>query len=303
MKYADYDLHIHTQWSYDAFTTLEEVFTLGKTRKTEALAVTDHHLMDAYSEIDSVAEKYPEVGFIAGGEFTVHSPLGTFDMVCLGMPVEPGPGVQHVLQLYRNWQQAFGAAQSANLCRLGYPFDDAERLALLKSYRPQKAIDRQGCTHVKYEILFEKVFSMGAEDDGTGIPKVFQFFRDMPNYPEYDQVIPAIKAAGGVVLIAHPYHYFNRLDRKRMDELHEMLGFDGIECAHPSLTPEASVILRDYCVEKKLLSSGGSDMHQAAPVHAKTRTTEFTGHCGEKQWLQELLERVPLYHGKQGFNY
>lgn len=303
MKYADFDLHIHTQWSYDAVTTLDEVFSLGRDRRTKALAVTDHHLMDAYSEIDDVAERFADVGYIAGAEMTVHSPLGTFDMVCLGMPTAPDAGLKKVLDMYRKWQQDFGAGESANLCRLGYPFDDSERLKLLQSFRPQKIIDKQGNTHVKYEILFEKVFSMGAEDDGSGIPKVFQYFKDMPDYPEYDQVIPAVKAAGGLVFIAHPYNYFNKLDRKRMDEMREMLNFDGIECAHPSIPAEASDILRDYCLEHKLLSSAGADIHQATPVHNGSCTLEFTGHCGKTLWLDEILERVQLYHGKQGFMY
>ena len=303
MKYASYDLHIHTQWSYDAFTTLQEVFSLGRQHNIKALAITDHHLMDAYSEIDSVADRFQDVGYFAGAELTVHSPLGSFDMVCLGLPVIPDQGIRNVLAMYRQWQQDYGAALSENLCRLGYPFDNAARLSLLKSYRPEKAIAKQGITHVKFEILFQKIFDMGAEDDGNGIPEVFRHFQNMPDYPEYDKVIPAIKAAGAVVLIAHPYEYFNHLEPKRMDEMREMLDFDGIECAHPSIPPETSKILREYCIKKKLLSSGGSDMHQAAPVRTNTRITEFARHCGEELWLDELLERCPLYHGKQGFKY
>ena len=147
------------------------------------------------------------------------------------------------------------------------------------------------------------MFSLGAKPGANGIPDVFNYFQDMPDYPEYDKVIPAVKAAGGTVFIAHPYHYFNKLDRRRMDEMKEMLDFDGIECAHPSIPVEASAILRQYCLENKLLSSAGSDMHQAKALRSNTRPAEFTGHIGDTGWLDEILERVTLFNGKQGFKY
>lgn len=296
--YADYDLHLHSQWSYDATADIRDYFRLGRERGVRALALTDHHLMDGYEELVKVAADFPDVGYIAGAELTVHTPTGTFDMVCLGLPRQPPPELASVFDAYRAWQCAYGAAISANLVRLGHDFTDAERMAVLQSYRPPHIIARQGCTHVKNAVLRQTLVARGVAPDLEALTEVFRQFRDMPKYPEYDFVLPAVRQAGGVILIAHPYGYFRQLERRRMDELRELLAFDGIECAHPSLMPEATETLRAYCLEHRLLSSGGSDCHAAEGDFSRPdHVVDFANHCGKPEWLDEILERVTLYHG------
>ena len=81
-EYASFELHLHSQWSYDALTPVEEYFKFARERKLRAFALTDHHTMDGYGDMLECAKKYPDVPFVAGAELTVHSPMGTFDLVC-----------------------------------------------------------------------------------------------------------------------------------------------------------------------------------------------------------------------------
>ena len=291
-RYADYDLHLHSQWSYDATAAISDYFRLGRERGVRALALTDHHLMDGYEELAKVAADYPDVGYLAGAELTVHTPMGSIDMVCLGLPRQPTPELTRMFDAYRAWQCAYGSAISANLVRLGHHFPDTERMAVLRSYRPPHIIARQGCTHVKNAVLRQALIARGVAPDLDALTALFRQFRDLPTYPEYDAVLPAIRRAGGVALIAHPYGYFRQLERRRMDELREMLAFD------PSLTAEASEILRAYCREHHLLSTGGSDCHAAEGDFSRPdHIVDFASHNGHPEWLDEILERVPLYHG------
>lgn len=287
---ALFDLHLHTCWSYDAFSRPADYFRFAMEKKVRAIAVTDHHLMDGYSEVLKAAAAYPETGWIAGAELTVHCPLGNFDLVCLNLPLRPGPELAAVFELYRNWQVAFGTAFSRNCCERGYAFDDEARLELLRSYRPPEAIGRQGNTHVRNGIVRQYFLDRGFCSDEAQFNTMRQTFTDMPDYPEYDRVIPAVKKAGGVVVIAHPFGYFLKDDRGRMDELREMFMLDGIECAHHSVPEEMTPFYRAYCRGHGLLSSGGSDLHR--PVFE-----DFARHCGKTEWLDELLERVELRHG------
>ena len=58
---ATFDLHLHTHWSYDALSSVEDYFRMAREKKTRAIAITDHHLMDGYGDVLACAEKYPDV--------------------------------------------------------------------------------------------------------------------------------------------------------------------------------------------------------------------------------------------------
>ena len=287
---ATYDLHLHTEWSYDATAHVEDYFRIAQKKGTRALAITDHHLMDGYGDVLAAAAKYPEVGYLSGGELTVHCDLGAFDLVCLNLPRRPTPELNELWNIYHEWQRAYGRALSENFCALGFSLDDEARMKLLQSYRPQKAIDVQGNTHVQYAALLHYCIDHGFCKDAEGYRALRSRFTDMPHYPEYDVVIPKVKAAGGVVILAHPVGYFLTDDRKRMDYLRELFSLDGIECAHEAVPAELVKLYRRYCEEYGLLSSGGSDLH--TPDEDK-----FALHLGEDRWLDEILERVKIYHG------
>lgn len=288
-EYASFDLHLHTEWSYDALTKVEDYFKFARDRKLRAFAVTDHHLMDGYGDVMACAAKYPDVHFFAGGELTVHCPLGTFDLVCLNLPCQPECGeLVELWETYRNWQRAYGHAYSVNLMRMGFDFDDDARLKLLQSYRAPRIIAKHGNSHVRFGTMRDECIRHGWCRDAEGYMKLYGSFTDMPDYPEYDYVVPRVKRAGGVVIIAHPYDYFEHDNVKRMDELREMLQLDGIECAHTDVPPEITPFYREYCVKHGLLSSGGSDLHN--PIYEG-----FARHCGEDAWLDEMLERITLH--------
>ena len=113
-----------------------------------------------------------------------------------------------------------------------------------------------------------------------------------PVLPMADEVSRLIHEAGGIMLIAHPFHYFLDKDLKRMDALREFVNFDGIECAHPSTPLENSFFYREYCVRNDLLSSGGSDTHGVL----RNAVNRFAEHRGAAYWLDELKERIKLWN-------
>ncbi len=281
-----FDFHLHTEWSYDALSKVEEYFQFAEELKLRAIAITDHHTMDGYGDVLEAARRHPDVRFVAGAELTVHCPLGTYDLVCLNLPcVETGELVG-LFQTYRAWQVACGHAFSENMVRLGFDFDDEARLKLLQSYRAPRIIAKQGNTHVRYSTKVQELIRRGFCKDVEGYKKLANQFTDMPDYPEYNYVVPIVKRAGGVVFLAHPVEYVG-VDMKRMEELRELFQLDGVECAN-GVPEEIVPVYRKFCTERHLLSTAGTDLH--TPDRER-----FTCHGGDDAWLDEILERVELH--------
>ena len=296
-----FDFHLHSEWSYDATAPVEYYFSEAAKRGMSHIAITEHHQMDSLPDVLAAAKKYPMVNYIPATELTVHSPKGTFDMVCLGLPLVPTPELQNVFAAYHNWQRNYGDAVCALLSVEGYPYTRKEREILLKRYRAQRTIDVQGITHVQNTIqtdylVKEKKLFPNAQAKNELIWNAKSNIT-LPPYPEYDFVLPAVKRAGGLVFIAHPHGYFRKNDLARMDELREMLDFDGIECAHSEIPLELTPFYRQYCKDHGLLSTAGSDTHSAPDgKFVFCGQCTFANHTGEKRYLEEILERIPAFH-------
>jgi len=303
VPYASYDLHLHTCWSYDATNEVESYFRQARERGMRCLAITEHHNLDSLAENLPVAARYPNIRFIISAELTVHCSIGPVDLLCYGLPRQPAGKLAAVLEDYHQWQRDFGSAISRGMIAAGHDFGDDERLKLLRTYRPERAIAFQGNTHVQVERLRQHFRQMGFT---TNQPESFDQLMaradelvPRPHYPAAEKVIPAVKAAGAIVVIAHPAHYFQNNDLKRMDTLRTELSLDGIECAHPKVAPELTTFYREYCCRHGLVSSGGSDSHDPSNLGLETdsefsRSVRFGVHRGAPEWLDELLERLPV---------
>mgnify|MGYP005766615185 FL=1 len=303
-KYAAYDLHLHSLWSYDACTPPEYYFSRAKELNLRAFAVTDHHNFDAFEEILETAKQFPGVGFLAGAEMTVKSPVGCFDLVCLGLPRVSPPKLQKIFDTYHELQREWGDT----LCRLlqerGHNYTRADREKLLRLYRPERTFAKQGVTHVRNEIQRDYLIAQHYVKDGKEYGELcWKAMSEDDSYEairllEGSEIIDAVHDAGGIVMIAHPAGYFKGMNEKRMDEVLEALPLDGIECAHPSVPEEYTAFYRAYCKKHGLLSSGGTDCHEDPP-HAYLKLSEgrdMAWHAGESVWLDEILERVRLWN-------
>lgn len=302
---AVFDLHLHTHWSYDATASVEQHFRQAAELGLRGMAITEHQTMDSFAEVRQMALRYPGVSYTPAAEMTVSSPLGTFDMVCLNLPLEPPAELEAVFAEYRSWQVDIGEAYSALYTSRGIPFTRGVRRQILQMYRPAAAMARQGITHVQNGLRRRTLLLNGWVASEEALNALDADLVKEPlyrPYPVYERVLPVIRRCGGVIFIAHPQGYFRRDDRQRMDALREMLGFDGIECAHPSVDPELTQFYRSYCHEHKLLCSGGSDVHWA-PALVTLLSSErsfFARHHGLESDFAALSERVRFYRGGEG---
>jgi predicted metal-dependent phosphoesterase TrpH len=239
--------------------------------------------------VQKVAEGYPEIRVIPAAELSVTASIGAVDLVCYGFTVEIPAGVQRVFDQYHVWQRECGSAISAGLLAIGIDYPDEKRRTLLESYRPAKAIELQGLTHVKGGIQRDFFLKAGYATDESDYRALLERAARkiaVPPYPAVEDVIPAIKSTGVQVAIAHPQGYFDGANRRRMDALVDECGLDGVECAHLSVPLELTPVYRGYCRKKGLFSTAGTDCHSDEDIDRL-----LTCHGGQETWLDEFLEK------------
>ena len=287
---ALYDFHLHTRWSYDATARVEAYFAAARRYGVRCLAITDHHLIDGLDEVHAVAREYPEVRVIRAAELTVTTEFGSIDLLCYGLPDTIPHALQTVLDEYHQWQQAYGAGISAGVRALGLSFTDQQRRELLATYRPAQAIAVQGVTHVRNAVLRNHFVAQGfiqkPDEYGAFMARISAQVA-LPRYPDVARVVPAVKAAGGLVVIAHPFHYFQKHDLTRMNALRDMCQLDGIECSHPSVPSAYGARYHTYCERHGLFATGGSDCHDELQIDQM-----FARHGGPAAWLDEFLAAI-----------
>ncbi len=72
-------------------------------------------------------------------------------------------------------------------------------------------------------------------------------------------VLDMIKTCGGLSFLAHPFSYSQNV-LSSLDDL-AAVGLDGMECFYGTFTAEQKKFMYDFCEEKGLYKSGGSDYH------------------------------------------
>jgi predicted metal-dependent phosphoesterase TrpH len=82
-------------------------------------------------------------------------------------------------------------------------------------------------------------------------------------WPTAEQAVAAIKEAGGIAVVAHPY--WDISEPAEVDELIRALDVDGVETFYPTHTREQTEHLLELCDELDLIPTASSDYH--GPTH------------------------------------
>ena len=287
---AVYDLHLHSLWSYDATASVAAYFKAARRLGVRCIAITDHHLADGLDEVKNTMLDYPEIRAIRASEITVETKYGPIDLLCYGLQDPIPPVLEEVFNLYRWWQREYGAAISEGMRALGFSFNEEQRLELLATYRPARAIAAQGATHVSNQVLRDHFLAKGFISSPEEYGQLMRQLGEkvgFPPYPSVSEVVPALKKAGCLIVIAHPYRYFSGYDLTRIDALREICGLDGIECAHPNVPAEYGKRYCEYCDLHGLVPTGGSDCHDESSIEEY-----FARHNGPTCWLDKFLNAL-----------
>jgi len=241
------DLHIHTNFS-DGLMSPKQILELAKENDFALLSITDHDTLDGYREAKKIIHEY-DFEMIPGVEVSSH--YKDKDIHILGYNVDAeNKKLNQLLDQIHEGRETRAKKIISKLAELDLliSLDKVKDLAGEKGLigRPHiaRALVEAGYCKNTIEVFDNYI--------GDGCPA----FVAKPA-PSVKKVIKAIKKAGGVSVIAHPYII---QDDFIVEDIIKM-GVNGLEvyCAKSDLNN-----IRHYeeiALEHNLLRTGGSDFH------------------------------------------
>lgn len=239
------DLHLHSDHSDGEFAPAHVVDMVADAG-IGVMALTDHDTTAGH-EAARARAKARGLTFVGGIEMTAYAT----------------PEVVHVLGLGISTDDA-GLARANAIAMDVWSDNQRHWVESLQAKGMDVSVDRDvGDRPVRLPVLIERLCSHGVDDGDPGrcYARFKEFFAALP--PEAYARLPspagaaaAIRAAGGVAILAHP-------ERLRSSGLADRLldDVDGLEALYAPYEPTAREALRQLAVSRGKLYSCGSDYH------------------------------------------
>jgi predicted metal-dependent phosphoesterase TrpH len=249
MAFGGADLHFHSTCS-DGVETPARLAARAVAAGLSVAALTDHDAVHGIAAFEAAAAG---TGLVAAGGAELSVEENGEDVHLLGLFVDPGDAVFGArLAGFREVRDRRGEAMVARLAELGVHLDPAE-------LRAEAGDGALGRPHVARVLVARGI-----------VPDVEQAFRKYlgEGAPAFVpkakwglvEAIGAVRAAGGLAVLAHPVWYSDVPGLLRMGIA---AGLDGVEVFHPDHDGREEALLAE-ATRLGLRVSGGSDFHSEA---------------------------------------
>jgi len=257
------DLHIHTT-SSDGSDEPKDILIKAQKSGLKYISITDHDSIGAYKKLkDNKIKNYFEGQIIPGCEFSVVHNGKPIEVLGYGIDLDAinslgivsdekflereNVYLKKLMEVCRNLNIKY----SNNLSINGKYFATQIMHADLKKYSENEK-------HFSKEIWesLNAFYRTCVNNENS------PFFLDqMKGYPTVQEIATIIKKAGGRAFLAHLYGYFVNDYDEFLNSMVSLDALDGIECYHSLHSIDKTKHLLNYCNERKLYASGGSDYH------------------------------------------
>lgn len=261
------DLHSHTTNSDGTWST-RELLSKAEELGLEILSITDHDTAKSYIEI----ENNEELKNIFNGKLIKGVELNcTFD----GVKIEI-LAYNFDLHPVQKWLDDYYTIEK-NKNRLIEEFNDLVKICNEKGILIEKNLQYNPDTEYPVDKIYYSVIKFEKNkkfftkeqwnDKGTfyrtcTVDKKFPLYKDFTNQmPTLEFFNKFIHEHNGKIFLAHLYKYELENHISYLDKIIDNNLLDGVEVYHSSFTEEQIKTLENYCINKKILMSGGSDCH------------------------------------------
>ena len=257
------DLHIHSTVS-DGSDTISQIVEKAVKRGLDVIAVTDHDTLAHTGQIPADTR----ISVLAGVEISAIDPDTKVKAHILGYGIRDIAALEALTQPLLERRHNNSLMQIAILRRHGFIIDTTK-------------LNKAAGRYVYKQHIMEHLVKTGQADGmfGSFYKTVFKNggFCDFDiNYINVFEAVEAVKAAGGLAVLAHSGQQQNFYLISRLTPL----GLAGLECNHPAHSESDKAIIREYAKKYDLFLTGGSYYHgtnDANPVQIGDYLSEESG--------------------------
>lgn len=252
------DLHTHSlasDGSDSPAALVQKAAALG----LRAVAITDHDSFDGLSEAAEAAARCG-VELVPGAELSTGWEGLNVHLLAYYADVST-----HALRAVLARAEALRAARNEELLErlraAGYPVSSE---ALRAAFPGQTMLGRPHVAEYLMRLGYVSSVTEGIRSlMGPGAP----FYVPRRNVP-LAEAIAAVRAAGGVPVLAHPFQYRCAEEKRlRLLDAATEAGLLGLEARYSDHSPEQEATALRWAAERGLLTTGGSDYHGARKPH------------------------------------
>ena len=245
------DLHMHSYYS-DGTMSPREIVEDAKKRNVQLIAITDHNVLDSYTELKEAAEEFG-IKVIRGVEIDAR-----FEDI-----------VVHILAYnFEDNENLFNLIHKAKNELLETSIELIKRME--NDYENISSEDYEAYDYDKRKGGWKGIhylFDRGITSElfeGVKYYGKYKCGHEYFDYPTVEEVVKAVHEANGYVVLAHPCNYYkNNTKEEVLEKLEKFksIGIDGVEFYYPANSEMMTETCVEFCKNNDMIITVGSDSH------------------------------------------
>ena len=245
------DLHMHSYYS-DGTMSPREIVEDAKKRNVQLIAITDHNVLDSYTELKEAAEEFG-INVIRGVEIDAR-----FEDI-----------VVHILAYnFQDNEKLFNLVHKAKNELLETSIELIKRME--NDYENISSEDYEAYDYDRRKGGWKGIhylFDRGITSElfeGVKYYGQYKCGHEYFDYPTVEEVIDAVHEANGYVVLAHPCNYYkNNTKEEVLEKLEKFksIGIYGVECYYPANSEMMTETCIEFCKNNNMIITVGSDSH------------------------------------------
>ena len=245
------DLHMHSYYS-DGTMSPREIVEDAKKRNVQLIAITDHNVLDSYTELKEAAEEFG-INVIRGVEIDAR-----FEDI-----------VVHILAYnFQDNEKLFNLVHKAKNELLETSIELIKRME--NDYENISSEDYEAYDYDRRKGGWKGIhylFDRGITSElfeGVKYYGQYKCGHEYFDYPTVEEEIDAVHEANGYVVLAHPCNYYkNNTKEEVLEKLEKFksIGIDGVECYYPANSEMMTETCIEFCKNNNMIITVGSDSH------------------------------------------